>query len=324
MKRMTLLSLVLLAAALPLSAQTFDCLSSGGTNCTAAIPDPGSVTSTLPIPASCDAVNQYPAGFTVAVDLTHTWVGDLTLTLTHPDGVTSSTLVNRPIVAGNCASDDIDGTFSDAGAAFECAATIPANGVPLILPVTPMSVFTSLSPTGVWSLEVEDASPSGAGALNNWSLTATCGMEPTVTITTTDANGHESGDTITFVVTRSAIVNSPIEPSVALPVNVTFSGTATAGVDYTSTFPVVIPAGEASVTLTVTPLADALTDPGETVIATVQPGAGYAVGTPNEASGLIQETEAAPIPTLSPLALLLVSLLLAAVAAFVLRGGASA
>ena len=95
MKRMTLLSLVLLAAALPLSAQTFDCLSSGGTNCTAAIPDPGSVTSTLPIPASCDAVNQYPAGFTVAVDLTHTWVGDLTLTLTHPDGVTSSTLVNR-------------------------------------------------------------------------------------------------------------------------------------------------------------------------------------------------------------------------------------
>jgi len=297
MKRLALLAIVLLS--LPLSAQTFDCVGSGGTNCTALIPDPGVVTSTITIPAACGAVNQYAAGFTVDVDLTHTFVGDLTLTLTHPNGIATSTLVQRPLAgAGTCGSDDILGTFSDAGAAFQCAPTIPANGVATVLPVTPLSAFANLSPAGVWSLAVDDASASGAGALNNWGITAICGMPPTVTIVASDPTGNEAGNTITFTITRSTIVNSPVEPSVALPVTVTLSGTAANGVDYVAGFPVVIPAGAASTTLVITPLADALTEDPETVIATVQPAAGYVVGVPAVAQGVITDTTAV-LPTVT-------------------------
>ena len=323
MKRLALIAIVLLS--LPLSAQTFDCAGSGGTNCAAVIPDPGLVTSTITLPAACGAVNQYPAGFTVDVDLTHTFVGDLTLTLMHPNGVATSTLVQRPLAgAGTCGSDDILGTFSDAGAAFQCAPTIPANGVSPILPVTPLSAFANLPTAGVWSLAVDDASASGAGALNNWGITAICGTPPTVTIAASDPAGNEAGDTITFVITRSAIANSPVDPSLPLPVTVLFSGTALEGIDYVASIPVVIPAGEASTVLVITPLADALIETPETVIATVQPSAGYVVGVPAEATGVIEEEAVlTAVPTLSTWSLLLVSMLLAGAALFVLRGGSA-
>lgn len=61
------------------------------------------------------------------------------------------------------------------------------------------------------------------------------------------------------------------------------SGTASNGSDYASlgggTFIVTIPANETSALVTITPLADALVEPVETVILTINPNASYTIGT---------------------------------------------
>ncbi len=72
--------------------------------------------------------------------------------------------------------------------------------------------------------------------------------------------------------------------SQSLTVNVTYGGSATPGADYTALAgAVVIPAGAASVTVAVTPLADLEEEAPETVIATLASG-GYVIGTPASAS----------------------------------------
>ena len=70
----------------------------------------------------------------------------------------------------------------------------------------------------------------------------------------------------------------------ALTVNLTVGGSATPGADYTA-LPgaVVIPTGSASVTVAVTPLADADDEGVENVLVTLA-GGGYVLGTPASAS----------------------------------------
>ncbi|MDW8244811.1 MAG: DUF4832 domain-containing protein, partial [Thermogemmata sp.] len=71
----------------------------------------------------------------------------------------------------------------------------------------------------------------------------------------------------------------------SLSVNFAISGTASPGVDYNA-LPshVIIPAGQASVTLTVTPLDDALVEGPETVVVTLAAGSGYTIGSPSSAT----------------------------------------
>ncbi len=88
-----------------------------------------------------------------------------------------------------------------------------------------------------------------------------------------------------FRVTR--IADGPITPELPLAVSYSIGGTATNGLDYTElSGTVVIPAGMASADIIVDPLDDELVEPIETVVATLQPGAGYVVHTPN--SGTVQ------------------------------------
>ncbi|WP_448547441.1 S8 family serine peptidase [Thalassotalea fusca] len=77
------------------------------------------------------------------LNITHTWIGDLVVTLTSPSG-TTATLVNR---SGGSADDIVD---SFASAAF--------NGE---------------SALGDWTLNVSDNVGADTGTLNNWSMTIT-------------------------------------------------------------------------------------------------------------------------------------------------------
>jgi hypothetical protein len=88
---------------------------------------------------------------------------------------------------------------------------------------------------------------------------------PTVTVTASDAIASEpGGDTGTFTVTRSAAT------SAALTVPYLVSGTATSGADYVALSGMAtIPANATSTTITVTPLADQITEPDETVVLTL-------------------------------------------------------
>jgi len=77
------------------------------------------------------------------IDITHTWIGDLVVTLTSPQG-TTATLVNR---SGGSA-DDIQASF-------------------------PSSAFNGETTMGDWTLNVSDNVGADTGNLNNWSITFT-------------------------------------------------------------------------------------------------------------------------------------------------------
>ena len=62
---------------------------------------------------------------------------------------------------------------------------------------------------------------------------------------------------------------------------------------------VTIPAGAASVDITVTPVDDALVEGAETVVRTVNPNANYVVGNPNSATVTIADNEVLPTVTIN-------------------------
>lgn len=104
----------------------------------------------------------------------------------------------------------------------------------------------------------------------------TAGGRPVVTLVAADPVASESGpDPGTFRLTRTGSTAS------ALTVNLRSAGTAIPGTDYSALgATAVIPAGQASLDLPVTPLADTLLEVTETVFLAIQPAAGYALGAP--------------------------------------------
>jgi serine protease len=113
-----------------------------------------------------------------------------------------------------------------------------------------------------------------------------------VSISATDASAAEAGsDPGVFTITRTG------STAAVLAVNLAITGTATNGVDYQSIAnSVTIAAGAASATVTVTPIDDTGVDPGETVIATIQPGIGYDIGSANSATVTIADNDVASAP----------------------------
>jgi len=99
----------------------------------------------------------------------------------------------------------------------------------------------------------------------------------------TDPSAAEAGpDTGTFTITRTGPTTA------ALRVTFTATGSAQINLDYTSLgSQVSIPIGASSVTLTVTPLADALTEGAENVDVFLTSNSGLIVGTPASARVVI-------------------------------------
>ncbi|MEZ0542100.1 cellulose binding domain-containing protein [Fibrella arboris] len=113
---------------------------------------------------------------------------------------------------------------------------------------------------------------------------------PSVSIVATDANGAEAGaDPIVFTLSRSGSTTAD------LTVNYSIGGTATNGTDYTPALSGVatIPAGQPSITITLTPVDDAVIDASETVILTITANAAYSIGSAT-ATGLIADDEITP------------------------------
>jgi NHL repeat/Calx-beta domain len=116
-----------------------------------------------------------------------------------------------------------------------------------------------------------------------------------LTVSAPDASGKEGGNHISFRITRTG------NPSVALPVNFAWSGSATNGSDYTApTSPISIPAGQTVVDLAVTVTDDSSAELQENVILTVQTGTGYVLGSPSTATATVDDNEA-PVVTIAAL-----------------------
>ena len=88
----------------------------------------------------------------VNVAVSHTYISDLTVVLTHPNNSTSVTLWEE-----NCSdTDDFDIIFEDGAPAVVCAS--PTTGT--YIPVNSLSAFDGLDNTGNWELSVTELLPS--------------------------------------------------------------------------------------------------------------------------------------------------------------------
>ncbi len=145
-----------------------------------AIPDNNvtGVTSTMSVPDSLTI-----SSVSVSVNITHTWKGDLVVTLIGPDG-TSSILHNR--TGGS--TDNVITTYA--------IATTPNQS---------LSPFNGKNTVGTWSLHVQDLAAADVGVLNTWSVTFN--GEKAVTANLAIPDNSATGVTSTQNFTQSGTVS---------------------------------------------------------------------------------------------------------------------
>ncbi len=202
------------------------------------------------------------------------------------------------------------------------AVTVAADSIPIPLQATLTAAVASGTSVGVCTTAINVVPSSGTtsydGQTVSIALAPTSGANWTATAANTAiitirsgyplmsiASGTapvEGGIDGTFVVTSSQTV------AAAVTVFYTVTGTATSGIDFTAlSGNVVVPSGSAQATITVTALADSLTDPNETVILTLVPDtsattAYHLAGSSTSASIAITEPPTTPIATVSAVA----------------------
>jgi subtilisin-like proprotein convertase family protein len=132
------------------------------------------VTSTISVPASLGV-----SSVSVGVNVTHTYQGDLVITLIGPDG-TAAILHNRT----GAGTDNVVTTYSIATAAAQA-----------------LSAFSGKNTAGNWSLKVQDLAAQDVGTLNSWTITfnGEQSLSPGVAIPDNNATGVTS--TMTFAQT---------------------------------------------------------------------------------------------------------------------------
>jgi subtilisin-like proprotein convertase family protein len=113
----------------------------------------------------------------VNVNITHTSVGQLALSLISPTGKSIALATNRGGTGDNFSGT----TFDDAAATPISSGSAPFTGT--FRPEQSLSGLAGLAADGTWTLKVVDNASGATGSLNNWTLTL---FEPTAT---TNADG---------------------------------------------------------------------------------------------------------------------------------------
>lgn len=129
------------------------------------IADLGTAVSTLQV-----SQNVTLSDVNVRVQINHSYVGDLMVTLRSPGG-TTVTLLNQPA----CSDNNMNVTFDDASNVNlqnHCAGTTPwYSGV--ARPFQPLTAFNGQSSAGTWTLTVSDHAAGDSGTLVDWELLTT-------------------------------------------------------------------------------------------------------------------------------------------------------
>lgn len=121
-------------------------------NINLSIPDNGSAVTTLVNVPSGGSI----ADVTVSVDLTHSWIGDLSIGVEHNG-------TNVSLYNGTCGSnEDISLVFDDAGAAINCAASTSGAAT---LPAQPLSAFDGMDASGGWTFSFQDSANDDIGSV---------------------------------------------------------------------------------------------------------------------------------------------------------------
>ncbi|MFD0863047.1 S8 family serine peptidase [Sungkyunkwania multivorans] len=145
---------------------------------------------------------------TVQVDVTHTWVEDLTLYLESP--ATFNTLVPQ----GSCGqNDDINATFTDAGTALNCV-TGPPTITGNVAPNTPFSVYGGTASAGEWSFTTRDQFNGDNGTINGWTLTI-CGITAITNVPSLVNNGLTVPGNSSYAISASDLMASTTSETAA-------------------------------------------------------------------------------------------------------------
>jgi subtilisin-like proprotein convertase family protein len=156
------------------------CSSAASTNVPMAISATGAPTinSTLTI-----ASGVVVSDIKVTMNVTHTWINDLTATLISPAG-TQVVLFANPC-SPDVSVNNIVATFDNAGIPVVCGDNPGISGT--VQPSQSLSAFSGENSAGTWTLKIADGFAQDGGALNSWSLNV-CSTQPLAT-----AENHLTG-----------------------------------------------------------------------------------------------------------------------------------
>lgn len=117
----------------------------------------------------------------IYLNVDHTYVGDLTASLTHQESGKKITLFDKPGYPGDpCSKDDIRAIFDDEMSwhvETKCA-SYPAAISGSFESDKPLSTFDGLSINGEWIINISDSAPNDNGTLKAWCLAAQISKNP--------------------------------------------------------------------------------------------------------------------------------------------------
>jgi len=106
----------------------------------------------------------------VGVDITHSYVAELAVTLTSPSGTVSLLEIGTCYNDDGSSGPDINAIFDDQGSNLVCGSSSPVVSGTLKLPIGALGLFNDQSTQGDWVLSVTDIYSGDGGSLNNFTL----------------------------------------------------------------------------------------------------------------------------------------------------------
>ncbi len=190
--------------------------SSGG----APIPDNGTLTRQIDVTTPLGGVLE---SVQANLDITHTFNGDLDITLTSPAGTTVTLSTdnggsNDNVFAGTTFKDDAGVTNPPGPITDTTFANLVAETP--IAPEEPLGAFRGEDPHGTWTLTVTDDTGGDTGTLVSWGLTlftASCGPETQLTGTSAPATVPQGGAVAYALTARNRSTQAIEGATVALP-----------------------------------------------------------------------------------------------------------
>lgn len=127
------------------------------------------------------------------LDIAHTWVGDLRIELTSPQG-TTITLMSNP-GDGDCDQDNVLVSFDDNAAQPYGVLNAMCNNQPPAIagefqPFQALSAFNGESIQGTWTLTVHDDANEDGGMLRGWNLSFCATIPDEVTVFSTESSAN--------------------------------------------------------------------------------------------------------------------------------------
>lgn len=162
----------------------------------------------------------------VNVNISHTWVGDITVKIKSPGG-TTATIIDRPGRTNSgfgCSGNDIVATLDDGAATSvenECGSSVPTiNGT--FIPNNPLSVFNGQNTAGTWELTVIDNAGGDSGSLNSWGIEYDYEITAPILDVVLDGNGNATINAEDLLFSASVdcgsytvLAGSPLAPTVS-------------------------------------------------------------------------------------------------------------